>query len=66
MADDEQRLIIATCEKGTVEDVADMNHIKKGLDDLKERFPNLVDVSATKAIGRRRRARSHRSTPVEN
>lgn len=50
LAQDEQRLIIATCEKGTVEDVADMKHIKKGLDDLKERYPNLVEHSATKAF----------------
>ncbi len=28
----EQRLIIATCEKGTVEDVDDMKDIKAGLD----------------------------------
>ena len=50
MAEDEQRLIIATCEKGTVEDVADMKNIKKGLDSLKERYPNLVERSATKAF----------------
>ena len=50
LAEDEQRLIIATCEKGTVEDVADMKHIKKGLDSLKERYPNLVERSATKAF----------------
>ncbi len=38
----EQRLIIATCEKGTVEDVADMRDIKKGLDAIKAVNPNLV------------------------
>ena len=37
-----KRLIIATCEKGTVEDVNDMD-IKKGLDALKEKNPNLVE-----------------------
>ena len=31
----EQRLIIATCEKGTVEDVNDMKEIKAGLDTIK-------------------------------
>ena len=32
----EQRLIIATCEKGTVEDLNDMKDIKAGLDQIKE------------------------------
>jgi predicted CoA-substrate-specific enzyme activase len=38
-----KRLIIATCEKGTVEDVNDMREIKKGLDALREKNPNLVE-----------------------
>ncbi len=42
----EQRLIIATCEKGTVEDVADMKDIKAGLDAVMEKNPNYVDVAA--------------------
>jgi len=42
----EQRLIIATCEKGTVEDVNDMRDIKKGLDDIKKANPNLVEIGA--------------------
>jgi predicted CoA-substrate-specific enzyme activase len=37
-----KRLIIATCEKGTVEDVGDMREIKKGLDAIREKNPNLV------------------------
>ena len=40
----EQRLIIATCEKGTVEDVADMREIKAGLDAIKKANPNFVDI----------------------
>lgn len=43
-----QRLIIATCEKGTVEDVADMKGIKSGLDAIKKANPNMVDEAATK------------------
>jgi activator of 2-hydroxyglutaryl-CoA dehydratase/predicted nucleotide-binding protein (sugar kinase/HSP70/actin superfamily) len=43
---DEQRLIIATCEKGTVEDVNDMREIKKGLDAVKAANPNLVEIAA--------------------
>ena len=39
----EQRLIIATCEKGTVEDVNDMSDIKAGLDKIKTQHPNFVD-----------------------
>src|SRR5437899_4667800 len=42
----EQRLIIATCEKGTVEDVSEMKEIKKGLDKLKDSHPNFVDMAS--------------------
>jgi predicted CoA-substrate-specific enzyme activase len=42
----EQRLIIATCEKGTVEDVNEMKEIKKGLDHIKDQHPNFVDFAA--------------------
>ncbi len=47
MAEGTQRLIIATCEKGTVEDLSLMKDIKKGLDTIKDITPNLVDWSAT-------------------
>ena len=43
---DERRLIIATCEKGTVEDVNEMKGIKAGIDELKEKHPNFVDIAA--------------------
>src|SRR5271167_78652 len=42
----EQRLIIATCEKGLVEDVNDMKDIKAGIDEIKEKYPNFVDIAA--------------------
>ena len=42
----EQRLIIATCEKGAVEDLADMKDIKADIDKIKEANPNYVDVAA--------------------
>jgi predicted CoA-substrate-specific enzyme activase len=42
----EQRLIIATCEKGTVEDVNEMKDIKAGLDTVKSANPNFVDIAA--------------------
>src|SRR6202167_368706 len=42
----EQRLIIATCEKGTVEDLADMKDIKGEIDKIKEANPNFVDIAA--------------------
>ena len=41
-----QRLIIATCEKGTVEDLSSMKQIKKGLDAVKDATPNLVEWAA--------------------
>ena len=42
----EQRLIIATCEKGTVEDVNAMKEIKAGLDEKKNAYPNFADMAA--------------------
>jgi predicted CoA-substrate-specific enzyme activase len=42
----EQRLIIATCEKGTVEDVNDMKDIKGELDKIRDKHPNFVDVAS--------------------
>src|SRR5262249_21964216 len=45
-AADEQRLIIATCEKGTVEDVNEMRGIKAGLDSMKKANPNFVEIAA--------------------
>jgi predicted CoA-substrate-specific enzyme activase len=42
----EQRLIIATCEKGTVEDLNDMKDIKAGLDQIREQYPNFVDFAS--------------------
>ncbi len=42
----EQRLIIATCEKGTVEDVNDMKDIKAGLDSIRAQHPNFVDMAS--------------------
>src|ERR1019366_9407427 len=46
-----QRLIIATCEKGTVESVDDMRQIKGSLDKIKKANPNFVEISA-KAVFR--------------
>jgi activator of 2-hydroxyglutaryl-CoA dehydratase/predicted nucleotide-binding protein (sugar kinase/HSP70/actin superfamily) len=43
---DEQRLIIATCEKGSVEDVNEMRGIKAGLDAMKKANPNFVEIAA--------------------
>src|ERR1700751_165571 len=41
-----QRLIIATCEKGTVEDLDDMKDIKGEIDKIKAANPNFVDIAA--------------------
>lgn len=40
-----QRVIIATCKKGEVEDVASMRKIKADLDQLVERNPNFIDTA---------------------
>src|SRR5246500_2554779 len=53
----EQRLIIATCEKGTVEDVNEMKDIKAGLDQIREQHPNFVDL-ASKEVFRPTNAKS--------
>jgi predicted CoA-substrate-specific enzyme activase len=50
LAPDEQRLIIATCEKGTVEDVTEMREIKLGLDALRKAHPNFAEISAREAF----------------
>ncbi len=41
-----QRLIIATCEKGTVEDVDHMRAIKGEIDRIKEANPNFAEIAA--------------------
>ena len=46
----EQRLIIATCEKGTVEDMEEMKDIKSGIEAVKARHPNFVEVAAREAL----------------
>jgi predicted CoA-substrate-specific enzyme activase len=50
LADGAQRLIIATCEKGTVEDINDMRQIKGSLDAIKKANPNLVEIAARAAF----------------
>jgi predicted CoA-substrate-specific enzyme activase len=42
----EQRLIIATCEKGAVEDLDEMKDIKADIDKIKSLNPNYVDIAA--------------------
>jgi len=49
--DGSQRLIIATCEKGTVEDINEMRNIKGGLDKVKSENPNFAEIAA-KAVFR--------------
>ncbi len=41
-----KRLIIATCEKGEVEDVEKMRKIKSGLDQAKKAYPNFAAIAA--------------------
>src|SRR5262249_39382080 len=41
-----QRLIIATCEKGTVENIDEMRGIKGNLDKIKKANPNFVEIAA--------------------
>ena len=48
--DDERRLIIATCEKGGVEDVNQMRGIKAGIDDVKKANPNFIEIASKEAF----------------
>jgi predicted CoA-substrate-specific enzyme activase len=50
----ERRLIIATCEKGTVEDVEEMKNIKAALDSKRDANPNFVDIAAHDAFKMRK------------
>jgi predicted nucleotide-binding protein (sugar kinase/HSP70/actin superfamily) len=43
--DGRRRLIIATCEKGTVEDVGAMKEIQSGLDAAREANPNMLEYA---------------------
>ena len=42
----ERRLIVATCEKGAVENLNQMREIKANMDAVKDANPNLVDIAA--------------------
>ncbi|MBZ5627616.1 MAG: acyl-CoA dehydratase activase-related protein, partial [Acidobacteriia bacterium] len=50
LLDGAQRLIIATCEKGTVENVEEMRVIKGDIDAIKKENPNLVEIAAKAAF----------------
>ena len=49
-ANDERRLIMATCEKGGVEDVNEMRGIKAGIDDVKKANPNFIEIASKEAF----------------
>jgi activator of 2-hydroxyglutaryl-CoA dehydratase/predicted nucleotide-binding protein (sugar kinase/HSP70/actin superfamily) len=52
-----QRVVVATCEKGSAQDLADMRRVKATVDEVVERNPNLVDLAA-RAVFRDPRAAS--------
>jgi predicted CoA-substrate-specific enzyme activase len=61
---DERRVIIASCEKGTVEDLDRMREIKAGLDAVRAATPNLVDMAAHKVWKSRQPAVVRDSIPA--
>jgi activator of 2-hydroxyglutaryl-CoA dehydratase/predicted nucleotide-binding protein (sugar kinase/HSP70/actin superfamily) len=63
-AADEQRVIIATCEKGSVEDVESMRGIKAGLDAAKKAYPNFVDIASREVWRARNPERVADPTPM--
>ncbi len=58
-----KRLIVATCERGTVEDREDMLQIQKGLAAVKRANPNLMDFAARDAFVSRDAAPVHDAIP---
>ena len=46
----EQRMILATCEKGAVDDLNSMRGIKAGLDAIKSANPDLIDISGARSM----------------
>jgi predicted CoA-substrate-specific enzyme activase len=48
---DTRRLIIATCEKGEVENIDAMKKIKAGMDEVRKSNPNLVEYAAKRVFG---------------
>ena len=48
--DDRRRLIIATCEKGCVEEADEMRGIARNLAQIRKRFPNYADMAAREAF----------------
>ncbi|MCK6458346.1 MAG: acyl-CoA dehydratase activase-related protein [Planctomycetes bacterium] len=48
---DTRRLIIATCEKGEVENIDAMKKIKANMDEVRRSNPNLVEHAAKRAFG---------------
>lgn len=50
LAEGEVRLITATCEKGTVEDVGEMRALKRGLDRVRDANPNFAALHAGRAF----------------
>jgi predicted CoA-substrate-specific enzyme activase len=61
---EEQRLIIATCEKGTVEDLDEMKDIKADIDKIKSANPNYVDVAARDVFRHREVENTSDSVPA--
>ncbi len=61
----QKRLIVATCERGTVEDREDMLQIQKGLAAVKKANPNTMEFAAREAFEAREAARVHDAIPPE-
>jgi activator of 2-hydroxyglutaryl-CoA dehydratase/predicted nucleotide-binding protein (sugar kinase/HSP70/actin superfamily) len=45
-----RRFILATCDKGTVDDLEEMRHIKRDLDGVRKQHPSLVETAAHEAF----------------
>jgi predicted CoA-substrate-specific enzyme activase len=62
----EQRIILATCEKGAVEDAPTMRGIKAKLDAVKDANPNLVELAAREVFRSRQPENVADATPARS
>lgn len=62
----ERRVIIANCEKGTVQDLHSLREIKAGLDSIRAATPNLVDLAAREVWKSRRPAPACDAIPASS
>jgi predicted CoA-substrate-specific enzyme activase len=62
--DTRHRFIVATCEKGAVDDVNDLRSVKSRIDAVREKNPNFVEIAAAAAFKPQSAARAPSPQPT--